>query len=90
VLRYQIGVVAIATALAFALNFARAPYFGVAGVLSGTAAAAFLVVIPARLANMALGNPEPSVSQFRTKQVGDPVTLENYLPDGCRTSLVCE
>jgi hypothetical protein len=47
VLRYQIGVVAIATALAFALNFALAPYFGVAGILSGAAAAAFLVVIPA-------------------------------------------
>jgi len=47
VLPDQIGVVAIATALACALKFALAPYFGAAGILWGTAAAAFPVVIPA-------------------------------------------
>jgi O-antigen/teichoic acid export membrane protein len=47
VLRYQIAVVSIATALALALKLALAPYFGVAGILWGTTAAVFLIVIPA-------------------------------------------
>jgi O-antigen/teichoic acid export membrane protein len=46
-LHYQIAIVSIATALALALKFALAPYFGVAGILWGTTAAVFLIVIPA-------------------------------------------
>jgi O-antigen/teichoic acid export membrane protein len=49
VLRYQIAVVSIATALALALKFAWAPHFGVAGILWGTTASAWLVLIPASL-----------------------------------------
>jgi O-antigen/teichoic acid export membrane protein len=49
VLRYQIAVFSAATLLAFALKFAFAPYFGVAGILWGTTATVFLIVIPASI-----------------------------------------
>jgi O-antigen/teichoic acid export membrane protein len=49
VLRFQIAVVSVATALAFALKFVLAPYFGVAGILWGTTATMLLIVIPASL-----------------------------------------
>lgn len=47
VLRFQIVVFSIATALAFALKFALAPYLGVAGILWATTTVVFLIVIPA-------------------------------------------
>jgi len=47
VLHYQIAMVSVAAALALALKFALAPYFGVAGILWGTSTAIFLIVIPA-------------------------------------------
>jgi O-antigen/teichoic acid export membrane protein len=47
VLRYQIAVLSVATAVAFGLKFALAPYFGVAGILWGTTAVIILIVIPA-------------------------------------------
>jgi O-antigen/teichoic acid export membrane protein len=49
VLRYQIAVFSIATALAFVLKFALAPYFGVSGILWGTSTVVFLIVIPASI-----------------------------------------
>jgi O-antigen/teichoic acid export membrane protein len=48
-LRYQVAVVAFATALALALKFALAPHFGVAGILWGTSTTVFLIVIPASI-----------------------------------------
>ena len=48
-LRYQIAVFSLATALAFALKFALAPHFGVAGILWGTTTVVFLIVIPASI-----------------------------------------
>jgi O-antigen/teichoic acid export membrane protein len=49
VVRYQVVVISIATALALALKFALAPNFGVAGILWATSAVVFLVVIPANV-----------------------------------------
>jgi O-antigen/teichoic acid export membrane protein len=49
VLRYQIAVFSVATLLAFALKFALAPYFGVAGILWGTTTTVLLIVIPASI-----------------------------------------
>jgi len=47
ILRYQIAVFSIATALAFALKFTLAPYLGVSGILWSTTAVIFLIVVPA-------------------------------------------
>jgi O-antigen/teichoic acid export membrane protein len=47
ILRYQIAVFSIATALALALKFVLAPYFGDAGILWSTTATVFFIVIPA-------------------------------------------
>ena len=49
ILRYQIALFSISTTVALALKFALAPYFGVAGILWGTTAAVFVVVIPASI-----------------------------------------
>lgn len=49
ILRYQIAIFSVATALAFALKFALAPYFGVAGILWGTTTTVLLIVIPASI-----------------------------------------
>ena len=49
VLRYQIAVFSVATVLAFALKFALAPYFGVAGILWGTTIVVSFIVIPASI-----------------------------------------
>jgi O-antigen/teichoic acid export membrane protein len=49
VLRYQIAVVSIATALALVLKFALTPYFGVAGILWSTTTVVFLIVVPASI-----------------------------------------
>ncbi|MGA9528293.1 MAG: lipopolysaccharide biosynthesis protein [Terriglobales bacterium] len=49
ILRYQIVIFSIGTSVAFALKFALAPYFGVAGILWGTSATVFLIVIPASI-----------------------------------------
>jgi O-antigen/teichoic acid export membrane protein len=48
-LRYQVVVISIATALALAMKFALAPYFGVAGILWATTTVVFLIVIPANI-----------------------------------------
>jgi len=48
-LRYQIAVFSFAAALAFALKFALAPHFGVAGILWGTTTVVYLIVIPASI-----------------------------------------
>jgi O-antigen/teichoic acid export membrane protein len=47
--RYQAVIISIATALALALKFALAPYFGVAGILWATSTVVFLIVIPANV-----------------------------------------
>jgi O-antigen/teichoic acid export membrane protein len=49
ILRFQIAVFSVATALALALKFALAPYFGVAGILWGTTTPVLLIVIPASI-----------------------------------------
>lgn len=49
ILRFQIVVFSVATVLAFALKFALAPHFGVAGILWSTTTTVFLIVIPASL-----------------------------------------
>ena len=67
ILRYQIAMVSVATALALALKFTLAPYFGVAGILWSTTVTIFVVVIPAsiwriwRWASL----PIPRVGQLR-------------------------
>lgn len=47
ILRYQIAVGAIGTALAIALKFALAPHFGVSGILWATSAVVFIMGAPA-------------------------------------------
>lgn len=49
ILRYQIVMFSIGTSAAFALKFALASYFGVAGILWGTTATVFVIVIPASM-----------------------------------------
>ncbi|MGA7566631.1 MAG: hypothetical protein WBW53_11290 [Terriglobales bacterium] len=49
ILRYQIVMFSVATVLAFALKFALAPHFGVAGILCGTTTTILLIVIPASI-----------------------------------------
>jgi O-antigen/teichoic acid export membrane protein len=47
IIRYQIVVTVVATALAFVLKFSLAPYLGVAGFLWGTTATLLLIGLPA-------------------------------------------
>ena len=49
ILRFQIAVCSIATAIAIGLKFALAPYFGVSGILWSTTATVFVIAIPAFL-----------------------------------------
>jgi O-antigen/teichoic acid export membrane protein len=80
ILRYQIAVFSVATALAFVLKFALAPYFGVAGILWGTTTTVFLIVIPAsvwriwRWATI----PTPRVGELTENRAEE--ILRNLLP----------
>jgi O-antigen/teichoic acid export membrane protein len=80
VLRYQIVVFSVATLLAFALKFALAPYFGVAGILWGTTTTVLLIVIPASIWRIWQWTMRPSPRMAELPENRAEEAVCNFLP----------